>query len=337
MVSRPQRHDWRRIYPALLLGLSLVHLVLPQRTGILALTEAVAPYLFLPALLLVPFAFLRGAVVLRWALAVCALVFGLRLSPALNLTTPSNDPDACQVKVMNWNVGRGAPSAEQVRVRRVLETRPADIIALEEAQWEWMQHDPVVAKLYPYQLKHTHQASSGLVLLSSYPMLEQGVAENPPDVRGWPRLIWTRLDLGQGRQLLVVAAHTESPYSSIGRCQLPPCYDTSERDSLVPRIRAVVDPALRRGQRVLLLGDFNVTHRELTYRDLLSGLQDAHRQVGRGTGHTWGIVPEIGWRWPLLRIEYLFSSPGVTPLRTGVDCAPRGSDHCILHGSFAID
>ena len=72
---------------------------------------------------------------------------------------------------------------------RVLATKPAGIVVLEETYWEWMRSDPVVSKLYPYQFNHTIQASSGLVLLSSYPVLAHGVAERPRLSRGWPRLV----------------------------------------------------------------------------------------------------------------------------------------------------
>ena len=175
-----------------------------------------------------------------------------------------------------------------------------------------------------------------LVLLSSYPVVQHGVAEVPADVRGWPRLVWARLDVGHGQTLLVVAAQPEAPYSMVGRCRVPPCYDTTQRDALLPQIRGVVDPALQRDEHVLLVGDLNTTEREPTYTDLVRGLQDAHQQVGTGWGHTWGLVPEIGWHVPLLRIEYLLASPHVTPIQTTVDCAPQGSDHCLLNGRFAI-
>jgi hypothetical protein len=39
---------------------------------------------------------------------------------------------------------------------------------------------------------------------------------------------------------------------------------------------------------------------------------------------------------PLLRIDYLFSSPNVTPLRMSVDCTPEGSDHCVVRGRFEL-
>jgi endonuclease/exonuclease/phosphatase family metal-dependent hydrolase len=328
------------IYPLLLLGLMLIHAAFPRRSGYLALSQALAPYLFLPLLLLLPFGILRHARVLRWSLAACAVVFLVRFGwnapAALVRAVVPDHPHGPRVEVLNWNTQNSPPSEQQARVRQVLATKPAGIVVLEETYWEWMRDDPLVSKLYPYQFNHTIQASSGLVLLSSYPVLAHGVAEIPRTSRGWPRLVWARVDVGDGKPLLVVAAHPESPYSSIGDCRFPRCYDTSRRDSLLPHIREVVDPALRRGERVLVSGDMNTTDREPAYSVLSRGLQDAQRRAGSLFGATWGMVPQLRWSLPLLRIDYLFSSPNVVPARLRVDCAPRGSDHCMLHGSFEL-
>jgi len=44
----------------------------------------------------------------------------------------------------------------------------------------------------------------------------------------------------------------------------------------------------------------------------------------------------MGHDFGLLRIDYMFTSPNVTPLATSTDCTPRGSDHCIVHGEFEV-
>ena len=43
-----------------------------------------------------------------------------------------------------------------------------------------------------------------------------------------------------------------------------------------------------------------------------------------------------GCRSALLRIDYLFSANGVTPVSVGPDCTPAGSDHCLLDGVMAL-
>lgn len=327
--------------PAILLGLSAVQLVSPRREGPLALAQVVAPHLFLPLLLLLPLALLRGTRGLRLALAACLVVFGARFPPPLGLRVPAAPPGAPRVTVLNWNVGRywrpgsvpsSAAEAQAARVRPLLAASPADVVVLEEAYWGWLRRDPDVRARYPHQLVHTEQASSGLVLLSARPFLASGVSQVPPDRSGWPRLLWARLDLGGGRTLVVVAAHPEAP--SVDPLALR--YDPSARDALLADARAFVDPALARGEPVLLVGDLNLTVREPAYHDLLRGLRDAHAVAGRGPGPTWGLDPASGWRWPLLRIDHLLAGPGVVPLESAADCAPRGSDHCVVRVRFAL-
>jgi|GEM_PF-630716 len=326
------------MYLLLVLGLLLHHVLRPHHSGLLALTQVLAPYLFLPFLLSIPFAALRGMVMLRWTLITSAGLFFMCFVLPLASVAPPSTATRVHIRVMNWNVNVCCgPERQAARVRPVLSENPADVIVLEEAYWEWLQHDPVVSKLYPYQLNHTKQASSGLVLLSAYPILDHGQGALQVNINhGWPRLIWARLDVGQGQQLMVVAAHPEGPYSAMGQCHTLLCYDTAERDSLIPHIRNIVDSALARGEHVLLLGDMNVTEREPTYHELTRGLIDAYRATEQGFGHTWGILPQLNWSTPLLRIDYLFSSPNVVPLDTTVDCTLRGSDHCTLSGVFGL-
>jgi len=319
------------VYPVLLLCLSLWHTLAPQRSGLLALTQVFAPYLFLPLLLLVPLMFMRGAAALRIVLGLCLLLYCVQFMPVRVPVTLKERaaPGALHVEVMNWNVQNSIQLDSIGRVRPVLVKKPADVVALEESYWEWMDRDPELKRLYPYRLVHTTQASSGLVLLSSYPIIEHAVPELPPNVRGWPRLIKARLDLGGGRTLTVVAAHPEAPRNLR--------FDTSERQALIPYIRAFVNPALQGGEPLILAGDFNTTEREPAYSDISAGLQDAYRVVGVGGGNTWPALSLWGHDFALLQIDHLFSSPGVVPLNAQVDCTPRGSDHCIVHGGFAIE
>jgi endonuclease/exonuclease/phosphatase (EEP) superfamily protein YafD len=85
---------------------------------------------------------------------------------------------------------------------------------------------------------------------------------------------------------------------------------------------------------LLLVGDFNTTEREVAYAELARGLTDAHRAVGWGTGHSWRLRPT--WPLGLIRIDYQWGSPRVTPMRLNTDCTPHGSDHCMLTGTFAV-
>lgn len=344
--------SWQRISQLLAgmagLGLLLIiaALALPaifrQASGPPALLQVLAPYLALPALLIFPLAFVARSRWLWLLLALCGVVAIMRSPPSLGALLPHPESESL-ITVFHWNVAIDGEERQRSRLQPLLAMRPADIVVLPEAYWGWMRTDSTIAKLYPYQLVHTEQASSGLVLLSAFPFLEADVARNPPGARGWPRLLWARLDLGNGEHLLVVAAHPESPYSSNSDCALLVCYDTAERDSLTPRIRELIDPALTAGESVLLVGDLNITDREPGYSELSRGLHDLHRRAGLGWGHSWGIysepassnAPVTRGVLPLLRIDYIFASPDLIPLGSSVDCSVPGSDHCALQGSFA--
>lgn len=319
-------------YPFLLLAMSVLHLLLPQRTGLLAITQIFAPYLFLPLLLLLPLALVRSARALRISLALCGLIFLLRFTPRLIAPQVSDTPTGLRLNVMTWNVEGGGQRDE---IHTALTAKQADVVALQEVYWDWIQDDPILAGRYPYRFGlPPRDAFSGMLLLSVYPIVEQRVPDFSPDLWRYPRLLQARIDLGQGRNLQVIAAH---PSPAGRRCSLPTCYDSELRDRRISAIRALADPALQHGQPTLLMGDFNLTEREPAYTDLARGLHDAYRQVGIGAGSTWGPHGFLRDRGiPLLRIDYLFSSPDLRPLSAEVDCTSLSSDHCILRGSFEL-
>ncbi len=112
-------------------------------------------------------------------------------------------------------------------------------------------------------------------------------------------------------------------------------------------------PALERGERMLVLGDFNTAHREIDLarpkgnrdtsgflpeeraeldRWLRAGFVDSFRRFEPGPGHyTWwsqrlgARERNVGWR-----IDYVLASPGALPFLQGARIHPevRGSDHC---------
>ena len=94
--------------------------------------------------------------------------------------------------------------------------------------------------------------------------------------------------------------------------------------------------ALARGDRLLVLGDYNTSPTEKEYSVLSSGLRDTQVEVGEGPGWTWrpGNLAFLGVGF--LRIDYQFSAGAVAPVSTSVDCSLPG-DHCRLFGDYEID
>jgi endonuclease/exonuclease/phosphatase (EEP) superfamily protein YafD len=245
---------------------------------------------------------------------------------------------------MNWNVTASPERNQIVRLAPLLQADLADVIVLQEAYWGWLRTDSTIQALYPHQFVHTQQASSGLIVLSRYPVLEHGTGSQLPNVEGFPRLVWAKLDVGRSTPLWIVAAHPESPYTSNrSDCRFPQCYDTQQRDLLIPQIRTIIDTALSQNAPVLLVGDLNITERESQYHEVGRGLLDSHRQAGWGWGTTFGVFftessENINGRFlvPLLRFDYMFNSPNITALSSETDCSLRGSEHCIVYARFAL-
>lgn len=323
-------------YPVALLGLNMAHWWFPQRGGWLALTQIFAFFLFLPLLLLMPFAFMKGSVFLRVALALCFVVWGVRFFPQLGLARPSENADAAHLEVMSWNVLYNNSRFD--KVKSYLYSKPADVVALHEVNERWVSEDQTLAKVYPYRLAFPKGCPPGMALLSTLPFAGSNGLDTSLPVEKMPRMCWARIEVDTGKIVTVIAGHPLPPMSFSGRCALPGCFDTAVRDEQIKWMReqAFVSNFLEVGEPLILMGDFNVTEREPAYGDLSEGLQDAQLKVGVGSGTTWGPLGLMGMGISLVRIDYLFSSPNVTPLSMSSDCTPCGSDHCIVKGRFEI-
>ncbi len=312
--------------------MSLLAIVAPQRAGWLAVAQIFGLFLFLPLLLLVPFAFMRRMVALRVALLLCLGVFWLRYMPPVNMEARSADSGAPQISVLTWNVFAGNSRYDEID--RMLASRPADVVLLQEADSDSVNVS-ALASVYPYTLSEPDDAPPGMVFLSTFPILAHGMLDGERTLWDIPRLLWARLDLGNGQSVTVVGAHPISAYTVGAGCALPLCYSPGWRDKQIEAMRDdFISPMLDSGDAMIVAGDFNITEREPGYSDLSRGLTDSWKAVGLGFGTTWRPELMMGQELGLLRIDYLFASANVRPLSMSVDCAPRGSDHCVVMGRF---
>ena len=324
---------------AALLALAAVAFAAPQRSGLLALGEILAPLLFVPLLLALPLAVLpfsgrgrRARGLLRVGLIVCAVVAVTWFGPDWVSLPASADPAALQVGVTDWNLELGEP--DPAVVLDVLRATPPGIVALEELQPRHsgpIGSDPQIRARFPYQKLYPTDGSQGIGFLSSYPIVAMG--RHPSD----PPVIWARLDAGNGRTLDVVVAHPRpGDVQTLGPLPIPVGFDASQRDAEIAYVRSQVDPLLATGLPLVLVGDFNTTDREPAYADLSSGLVDAHVAVGLGPGSTWRPDPLKWLPFGLLRIDMVFTGNGARPIGISPDCAPRGSDHCLVRATVDV-
>ena len=82
--------------------------------------------------------------------------------------------------------------------------------------------------------------------------------------------------------------------------------------------------------KIILCGDFNDTPNSYTYRKIHHYLIDAFIESGRGFGFTFKELP-------LLRIDYMFHSAGITSVFFNIDRNKNFSDHDIIIGKFIVE
>ena len=314
-----------------LLVLAVADIAVPARDHIFGLSRALAPYL---ALLFVPIGLLGLRVRGRRGLTLAVVaVLGLGLAvarfvPALPAGAAEVDPAWPRFDVATWNLYQDAVP-EATLIEALAERAPA-IVALEELSVERaaiIAGSDELGNLFPHQVLLPSGEWDGLGLLSSWPIVGPVVTgDEPPHIAATVRAPGTA-------GLDVVVAHAPPPLA-LG--PLGPTYAPRRRDGALTELRELVDASASKGRPVVLIGDLNLTDRELAYDQLVDGLVDSYRAAGTGFGHTWR-PPYAELPFGLLRIDMVLTGPGLTPVRSQPDCASRGADHCILDVELAVE
>lgn len=322
------------LYPGLLVLLLPGLRIFPQSNGLLAIAEVFAPYLSLPLLLLLPLAFFSRTLLLRILLVLCLLIFCFSfLLPSLPFHASSNTTSRLVISVLSWNMEVGRIQDESLL--QVLQEKHPAIAALEEVDAnDIFTQSAVFRQLYSYQLARPAEGvPSNLALLSVYPILEYGTLKTSDGTWAEPQaqVLWARLNLGSDRQVVIIIGHPVTAINAIAGCYF--CSD--RRDAQLRSLNTFAQSFISRGEAVLLVGDMNVTDREPGYQSLTAGLQDSFRQVGSGSGHSWGFH-RLNPYWPMLRLDYMLASAQLLPMTFNVDCTSRGSDHCVVWGQFGM-
>lgn len=319
-------------YPVLLVLLTLAQVIAPRRSGPLALAQVFAPWLFLPLLFLLPFALALRDRVLAGALVLAVLAFGAHLGPEyVPSGRPAVAPDATPVRVTSWNIlYKNLP----VRMARTVQDFDTDVVGLIEVtrrESDALRDNKTLRARFRYVLL---RPVAGRALLSRYPVLDSGI-QPIPGGRAGTAMLWARIDLGLGRQLMIIVAHP-LPAEAEPSSNLPLHWEAAPRDAEIAYIRSFTDEQIAAGRRVVLIGDFNVTDREPAGQFLARGLSDAHEVAGWGAGASWAPVTFRKRGIALVRIDRILGGPGVVPTSFRTDCTFYGSDHCILNATLAV-
>ena len=307
------------------LALLAIHVLEPQRSGVIALTEVFEPYIVLSALIAAPFAFRPRS---RFAVLVVVLLLTAtagRYGPVwISLPQAAS---GTPLNVVAWNLE--ARVDQGTRALSGLGNTQADVVGVEELQpkgADALAADPSIMARLPFQILLPDDETLGIGLLSRYPIVDREVWADPP-------LIRVVLSPPDAAPFTAIVVHP-MPARFGTLLGLPISLDTQVQDDALARIRALVESEVAVDREVVLMGDFNTTEREPAYMSLSQGLlHDSHLDAGLGPGFSWRPRPLTILPFGLIRIDYIFASAGFVTQATMLDCSVP-SDHCLIEASL---
>lgn len=293
-------------------------------SGWLALPNILAPFLFLPLVPLLLFAFwLRSR--LLWGctltlLLLALLSFGGAFLPRQRTAAAAGD----SLRVLSFN--HLYSNRDRRALRDLILRHDADVVGLQETtSVSESGIGRALKDAYPYQLWHAADegATDGTALLSRYPLRSSRYNQV---LRGEQ----VRLEVA-GKPLTLINLHLNIPFGHEGAVQSA-SYDPRVRHEQILSLIAEAE----RHPRFIVMGDFNLSDREVDYRRLSETLTDTYRETQRGLGYTFPNgrsyrgIPLV----PFIRIDYVWLR-GLEPLSASRDCR-TSSDHCALIADIAL-
>ncbi len=291
--------------------------------GLLAALSYGGPFLFLPLLGLLPLALLsRSRIAQVAALAMVGLFLAVYLPYFLPRSADGAATGGQALRVMTFNLGSATSTAQQV-VDAVAGT-DADIVALQEVTPETASLlRQKLGERYPYSVLEPEQSDAGL--LSRYPIVESEFFR--PEGIGRVAL-QSAVDV-DGTRMHILVVHPRPPLGRRpdgGLALSGRHFRALEEQAIDIAERAASLPA-----PVLVAGDLNMSDQSQAYTYLAGRFTDAFRVAGWGLGFTFpdrSLEPGLGLP-PLVRIDYIFASPGVRFERAVTGCG-TSSDHCFV-------
>ncbi len=298
----------------------VLNILLPQPFGLSAMGAVLEQYLVLIALVagiaaIRSFRPAERLVVVALLVALVAITLPRYVPAWISPVALTGTEDV--IRVATWNMHAGPNAAD--RALKGISSSDAQIMAMEELGAEAVAALEGQASRFPYTALTSDTAFLDVGLLSEYPILETQRSTNPPFLRAV-------VDPPSADPIVVYAVHIPlARLVYIGG--IPVGVDFSVRDKAIATVRSRVQEDLARNQRVIVLGDFNMTERERAYDLISSGLRDSHLDAGNGPGFSWRPPPIDFVPFGMLRIDYVFSTPDLQPSTSSVDCS-LPSDHC---------
>lgn len=317
----------------------------------LAIANTLALYLFLPLPILLVLVLVSRRRVLLVPLAVPLALFLWLFGGYFIPHSPQADASQPTLRVLTFNMNGNAPRPD-VPIRHIAK-QDADLVLLQELS---PRHADIINSLlanqYPYRALHPIPGRHGIGILSKYPFQDEGLTRLGSDSTALERVM---LDWN-GTPIEVLNVHLAStmPGDNVS--------DTfRERET---QVRQLVDLLRASKLPILLAGDFNMTDTTQTYGWLMKEAQDAHTAAGWGPGLTFpasrdlvtrlvaaGLASVLKTRTnliagytqylpiqpqPLLRIDYIFSTPPLRAVSVETTSWDGQSDHRAVSASFQM-
>ncbi len=249
------------------------------------------------------------------------------------------------MRIVSWNVN-GLRACAKKGFGEWLDGCGAEIVAVQEARAK-LEQVPVELRERPgWHLELVAAEKPGYSGVATFVRRRPDAVQTEigdPDIDREGRLMITRF----GRLRLVNGYFPNGNGKNRDLSRIP------YKLAFYRRLFDELEPAMKRGEPILVAGDFNTAHREIDLarpkqnrqhsgfrieereeldRWLTSGWVDTFRQFEEGAGHyTWwsqrfGVRERnIGWR-----IDYILASPAAMTRVRGAAIHPQimGSDHC---------
>jgi endonuclease/exonuclease/phosphatase (EEP) superfamily protein YafD len=304
-------------YFALLGGWAALHALFPDRWWWLFLLTSLAVYLFLP----LPFMLLITLLARRpelWLCCAAAALLWLHMYGALWLPRPRAIAEAGSTpptfSIMSYNIL--VHNNEPERMLAAIQAADADVVALQEinaATAQVIRRN--LAHVYPYQVIATAEDTSGMGVISRYPLHATGNTLSGSWI-GPPQILTLEV---AGHMVTLLNVHARSTSLGYGgTLRIHPQHIEASIREREQQIQMLAAFAAARQEPLIMVGDFNTGDQSRAYASLAAVLKDAWREAGHGFGHTFPGAATPGSsrpiiagmripRW-LIRIDYIFYS-----------------------------
>ncbi|QPC84301.1 endonuclease/exonuclease/phosphatase family protein [Phototrophicus methaneseepsis] len=321
------------VYLVFVVAYSVLRLIFADQLWWVALLHNLAPYYFLPLVVVLPLALLLRARRLAGVALILAIVGGVWLVPRMLPAAPPDVPYGTEFDLITMNV---YPHNERLdRVLDWLRVQDADVVLLQELDTEASpEFLAALEDRYPYQAFDTYNTLTHGIL-SKYEILER----DEIDLQGYTHQRFT-IDL-DGDAVTLFNVHLLMPQAETAHIDLdvPPNllwhYDETERNAQITQLLAMVG---QEENPLIIAGDFNTSSYSPIYDTISAQLTDVYRYTSLGLGATWPSgaseeLPDV--LPPLMRLDYIWTTPQLAPLSSEV--GPRlGSDHLPLLATLKL-